>query len=191
MEDFKKYLTGFTSITPIEWDILSSYLKEETLKKGDYFLSYNKISRKFGWIKEGVFRYVYIAENGIEHTKYFVSETQFVSASESFNSQTLSSDAIEALTDATIYTLSYDNYFKLFDLLPNWGKMVLVLTSNCYIQKAKEISPMVVWDAKTRYENFMRSQPKLMQRVSLGQIASYLGMTQQSLSRLRKELTLG
>jgi CRP-like cAMP-binding protein len=191
MENFKKYLTDFISITPNEWDTLSQYLKEETIKKGDYFLNYNKISRKFGWIKEGVFRYVYISENGIEYTKYFVSETQFLSASESFNSQTPSTDAIEALTDATIYTLSYDNYFKLFDLLPNWGKMVLALTNNCYSQKAKEVSPMVVWDAKTRYENFMRSQPKLIQRVSLGQIASYLGMTQQSLSRLRRELALG
>jgi CRP-like cAMP-binding protein len=190
MENFKKYLTDCFSITPTEWDILKQYLKEETIKKGDYFLNYNKISRKFGWINEGVFRYVYIAENGIEYTKYFVSETQFLSASESFNAQTPSTDAIEALTDATIYTLSYDNYFKLFDLMPNWGKLVLALTNNCYGQKAKELSPMVVWDAKTRYEYFVRSQPKLMQRVSLGQIASYLGMTQQSLSRLRKELAL-
>jgi CRP-like cAMP-binding protein len=191
MENFKKYLTDFISITPHEWDILKQYLVKETIKKGDYFLNYNKVCRKFGWINEGVFRYVYISENGIEYTKYFVSETQFVSASESFNTQMPSTDAIEALTDATIYTLSYENYYKLFDLIPNWGKLVLTLTSNCYSQKAKELSPMVVWDAKTRYENFVRCQPKIIQRVSLGQIASYLGMTQQSLSRLRRELALG
>jgi CRP-like cAMP-binding protein len=190
MENLKKYLTDFSLITPSEWDTLKQFLQEERIKKGDYFLNYNKICRKFGWIKEGVFRYVYIAENGIEYTKYFVSETQFVSASESFNAQTPSTDAIEALTDATIYTLSYDSYFKLFDLIPNWGKLVLALTNNCYSQKANDLSPMLVWDAKTRYANFLQSQPKIIQRVSLGYIASYLGMTQQSLSRLRKKLML-
>jgi CRP-like cAMP-binding protein len=190
MENFKKYLTDFFSITSKEWDVLQQFLEVETIKKGEYFLKYNKINRKLGWINEGVFRYVYIADNGMEYTKYFVSETQFLSAFESFNTQTPSTEAIEALTDATIYTLSYDSYFKLFDLIPNWAKLVLVITNNCYSQKSNELSSMVMWDAKTRYENFLRSQPKVIQRVSLGQIASYLGITQQSLSRLRRELAL-
>jgi CRP-like cAMP-binding protein len=188
MENFKIYLSDFNYLSSAEWEILEQYLKPETIKKGEYFLAYNKICRKFGWINEGVFRYVYTTDCGTEYTKYFVSENQFLSASESFNTQTPSTDAIEALTDASIYTISYEHYFKLFDLIPNWGKLVLALTNICYGQKAKELSPMVVWDAKTRYEYFLRNQPKLMQRVSLGQIASYLGMTQQSLSRLRREL---
>jgi CRP-like cAMP-binding protein len=191
MENLKKYLTDFVSLKPHEWELVAQHLKTETIKKGEFFLNYNQVSRKIGWIKEGVFRYVYIADNGTEYTKYFVSEKQFVSAIESFNTQTPTTEAIQALTDATVYTLSYESYTKLFDLLPAWGKLVTAITNHSYNQKVKELSPMVVLDAKTRYENFMRSQPDVMQRVSLGCIASYLGMTQQSLSRLRRELALG
>jgi CRP-like cAMP-binding protein len=190
MEDLKKYLRDFVSLKPDEWDLLEQHLKTETIKKGDYFLNYNQISRRIGWVKEGVFRYVYISDKGIEYTKYFVSEKQFLSAIESFDSQTPSLEAIEALTDATVYTLSYGSFTKLFQLISNWGKLVTAITNYSYNQKVKELSPMVVLDAKTRYENFIKSQPNVMQRVSLGYIASYLGMTQQSLSRLRRELAL-
>jgi CRP-like cAMP-binding protein len=191
MEDLKKYLLDFASLKNDELNLVVEQLQIETIKKGTYFLNYNQVSRKIGWVQGGVFRYIYIAENGTEHTKYFVNEKQFLSAIESFNTQTASAEAIEALTDATIYTLTYERYQKLFDLIPAWGKLVTAITNYSFNQKVKELSPMVVQDAKTRYENFLRIQPNVIQRVPLGLIANYLGMTKQSLSRLRRELALG
>jgi CRP-like cAMP-binding protein len=191
MENLKKCLTNFVSLKPHEWELIAQSIKIETIKKGDYFLNYNQISRKIGWVEEGVFRYIYLSENGTEYTKYFVNEKHFIGGTESFNKQVPSIDAIEALTDANLYTLSFDNFTKLFNQIPSWSKLINDINVHAYNERLKELSPMVVLDAKTRYENFIRSQPDVMQRVSLGCIASYLGMTQQSLSRLRREITLG
>jgi CRP-like cAMP-binding protein len=191
LDNFRNYITQFGILTTDEFDLLVSYVQEETVKKGSLFLNYNQVSRKLGWVQSGVFRYIHLSDDGIEHTKYFVSENQFISGVESFTNQTASPDAIEALTDASIFTLSYENYAKLFDAIPNWGKLVSAITQYAYTIKMKEISPLVMMDARTRYENFLATQPQVMQRVSLGTIASYLGITQQSLSRLRKELARG
>lgn len=190
MDNLKKYLSQQFPLKDSEWEAITQCLEVESIKKGEFFLNYNRISRKLGWIVEGVFRYCYISDSGDEITKYFVSEKQFVSAIESFNTQTPSLEAIQALTDAKVYTLTYEKYQKLYDTLPVWSKLVNTITTQSYNEKVKQLSPMIVLDAKTRYEQFMANNPQVMNRISLGHLASYLGITQQSLSRLRREMSL-
>lgn len=191
MESLKKYFSQFVSLKESEWELILNSLEAHDIKKGDYFLNYNKINKKLGWIEEGVCRYCYINDKGDEITKYFVSENQFMCAIESFNNQSPSTEAIQALTDVKYYSLSYEKYQILLNAVPNWSKLVNEIVTHKFIEKLKLLSPMIVLDAKTRYEQFMASNPTVINRISLGHIASHLGITQQSLSRLRRQLAFG
>ncbi len=191
MEELRNFMEQFISLKPNEWVTIQSHFKPMTLAKGDYFLREGQINRRIGWITAGVCRYAYITPNGDEHTKYFVKEGQFVSSTNSFTNQESSQESIQAMTDVKLYSISRESYLQLFNDLPNWGQLIQKITEYSYAKKVRDISPMVVQDAKTRYEQFLQNQPDVLQRVPLGYIANYLGMTQQSLSRLRRQAILG
>jgi CRP-like cAMP-binding protein len=188
MQDFRDHLQQFVSLSQADWELLQSQLKEVTLQKGEYFLRQGQVNRRIGWVSAGICRYAYLTPQGEEHTKYFVREGQFVSAIESFTNQAPSADSIQALTDVRLYVLSYQAYQHLFEQSLVWPKLSQKLTEHSFAEKVKRLQPMVIQDAKSRYEAFVRNQPDVLRRVSLGYVASYLGMTQQSLSRLRRQL---
>ncbi len=191
MDSLKKYFDQFASLKESEWELIANSLEVHDLKKGEYFLYYNKVNKKLGWIIEGVCRYCYVNDKGDEITKYFVNENQFMCAIESFNNQSPSTEAIQALTDIKFYTLSYEKYQILLNAIPIWSKLVNEIVTQKFIEKLNLLSPMIVLDAKTRYEQFMAANPTVINRISLGYVASYLGITQQSLSRLRRQLAFG
>jgi CRP/FNR family transcriptional regulator, anaerobic regulatory protein len=191
MENLKVFLEQFVHLKPEEWQLMQQHFKPMTLAKGDYYLREGQINRRLGWIIEGVCRYAYVTPAGEEHTKYFVKEGQFLSSIESFNQQKPAQESIQALTDVQLLVMSRDSYMSLFEQLPVWASLVQRITEYAFAKKLKDISPMVVQDARTRYETFLQQQPDVLQRVQLGYVASYLGMTQQSLSRLRRQLAVG
>jgi CRP-like cAMP-binding protein len=179
MEQIRQHFSQFERLTDGDWQKIESKLTVLNFEKGAYFLREGQVSRRLGWITEGICRYAYINDAGDECTKYFIREGQFASGADSFNSQKPSLESIQALTDVSMVVLSREAFLKLYDELPIWARLVQKATEYAYAQKVKHIQPMVVQDAKTRYEAFLRSQPDVIQRVSLGYIANYLGMTQQ------------
>jgi CRP-like cAMP-binding protein len=191
MDSLRNHFDQFEPLSNGDWERIESYMKPLQLAKGDYFLREGQMSRRLGWITSGICRYAYSNEAGDECTKYFIREQQFASGADSFRTQQPSSESIQALTNVSMLVISHDAYHRLFDEIPVWGRLVQKVTEQAYAQKVRLISPMVVQDARTRYEAFLRTQPDVIQRVSLGLIASYLGMTQQSLSRLRRQLAVG
>jgi CRP/FNR family transcriptional regulator, anaerobic regulatory protein len=188
MEQFRIYLERFTPLTPAQWAIIEGKCKEVTLKRGEYFLREGQINRRIGFITEGVCRYTHTSDEGVEITRYFVREGQFVSALDSFLGQIPSDCNAQAVTNARFVTLSFDGYNQLFEEIPNWAKTIQRVTQFAMNEKLQSLAPMIQQDARVRYEHFLRHQSDVLQRVPLSYVASYLGITQQSLSRLRREL---
>lgn len=188
MQVFKNYLERFAKLNQEEWKLIESKVKTATLEKGEYFLRQGEVNKKLGFIRSGVCRYTFLNEQDEEITKYFIREQQWLSGGESFTQQIPSENSIQALTDTEIYVIHYDSYRQLFSEIRDWAVLIQRITEFSFAEKVKNISPMLSQDARTRYENFLRTQPDVVQRVSLGHVASYLGITQQSLSRLRRDL---
>ncbi len=186
-EKLEQYLSQFKSFSPEESRILRETSQLQFLNKGDYLLHQGDICRKIAFIYEGILRVCYFdGEN--EFTGYFLKEAQFATHLESFHERVPSDKSIQAVTDCTLLVLTRPQMQKLEQLIPQWKWLVAKVSEKLLSEKLYNRSPLVNQDARTRYENFLKEQGDIALRVPLTYIASYLGITVQSLSRLRRQL---
>jgi CRP-like cAMP-binding protein len=187
MENFRKYLAQFGHLTQEQFAFIEENTSVLYLKKGAHFLKQGSVLRKSGFIMEGVMR-IYEYTEKDEVTSYFLKENQFVASLESFNDGLPSEKSFQAVTDVKLMVMSYESLQQCMAVIPPLAGIVYRITEQSLLTKLNHRNPLVVEDAKTRYEKFVREHPDILLRVPLGYIASYLGVTQQSLSRLRREL---
>ncbi len=191
MDALLQIIHQFAKLSPLDIELLNRSLHSQHLKKGQHFLLEGDVSRKIGFIEKGIMRVYVTNEQGEEDTCYFLREQQFAVALESFNRQIPAPESLQAVTDCALLTLSYDKMQLLYQQIPQWQSIVAKLTEDALLNKLYHRSPLVNADAKTRYENFLRDHADIAIRIPLGYLASYLGITQQSLSRLRREIMQG
>ncbi|MEL6557016.1 MAG: cyclic nucleotide-binding domain-containing protein [Bacteroidota bacterium] len=182
------YLNSFSKLSEDAIQLLQSHLKTEVLPKGSHFLKSGERCRRAAFIEGGILRYYFYDANGNEFTHCFVTKTGFVTDTMAFYNQTLSTQYIVAETEVelTYFTFSSYNIFKTE--IPEWENIIKKATDAAYAAKLMEKSFIISEDATTRYLNFARNHPEILQNVALKSIASFLGITKHSLSRIRKNL---
>lgn len=188
MEALINYLLQFGSLNTQQIEFIKSKVTVMELKKGAYFLEAGKIPRKIGFVEEGVFRSCYYNNKGDEITRYFMSEGAFVVDYNSYEAQIPSSEYIQALTDAKLLIFSREAMAELGLTIMIWDSMVSKIANKALVEKFQRVSPMLSEDATTRYLNFVEHFPNLANRIPLSLLASYLGITQSSLSRIRRNI---
>ncbi|MGI4730111.1 MAG: Crp/Fnr family transcriptional regulator, partial [Janthinobacterium lividum] len=147
-----------------------------------------KIAKQVAFINEGILRVCYYNNKGDGTTRYFIDENNFAVDLNSFNYQVPSSEYIQAATDCELIIFSADALVQLSSTIIAWDKIINQITAKGLLDKVNRISPMISDDATTRYQFFLKKFPLLANRIPLNYIASYLGVTQQSLSRIRKNI---
>ncbi|MBC8043874.1 MAG: Crp/Fnr family transcriptional regulator [Rhizobacter sp.] len=184
-ERLRQFLRQVNLLTPDEIGTLAAAVQAKEVRKGDVFLRRGGVCREVIFIAEGVMRISEII-GGTEATIWFLKEDQFFTEPESFNSQRPTTVEITAVTDCRYLALTYETFTRFYATLPNFPKLFQRLTNDAFLQKVKYRNLLLQCDAKTRYETFAKETPDLLRRVPLGFVASYLGITPQSLSRLRR-----
>jgi CRP-like cAMP-binding protein len=172
MKEFIDYLLTFGDLNEQQISLITGNALETQLKKDDYFAEAGKMVRQTGFITESILRNYYYNYKGEEITKYFVEERNMVVCKASFDNEVSVTSYLQAVT-GTIMT---------------WGNLMQKVISRALVRKVERISLLVSQDATTRYLEFLENYPGLANRIPLSYIASYLGITQQSLSRIRKNL---
>lgn len=188
MKEFIDYILQFGNLNQQQIDLISKKAKELELHKDDYYLEAGKISRQFGFIIEGVTRISYFNNKSEEITKYFVEEYNILVDLESFDNETPSIAYVQALTDCKIIAFSKKDWQELLNTIVGWDSIVRKIISKALLQKVDRISSIVAQDATTSYLTFLEKYPNLANRIPLSYLASYLGITQSSLSRIRKNI---
>ncbi|BDD06814.1 Crp/Fnr family transcriptional regulator [Aureibacter tunicatorum] len=155
-------------------------------KKGDKLLSQDQISRKLYFIDKGVLHNYYY-HDGKQISSWFYSEEHFVTGWYSFYSQSPSFEEIECLEDCVLYSISYDNYQKLIADSPAFGNFARLLAEESlafidYFSKGWSFL-----SAREKYDLLQTYFPNIENRVKLGLIASFLGISQETLSRIRSQ----
>jgi CRP-like cAMP-binding protein len=186
MEAFINYVLQFGHLNQQQTDLISSKAFVRELRKDEYFSEAGKISRQVGFILQGVVRVCYYNNKGEEITKYFIDENNLVVDIESFDNEICSSAYVQAITDCTLICFNKKDWQELLNTIIGWDAMVHRIIAKALIQKVERRSPLVTEDATERYLKFLEIYPNIVNRVPLAYIASYLGMTQSSLSRIRK-----
>ena len=188
MDELINYFLQFGNLNNQQIDLIKSKAIDQDFSKDAYFSEAGKISRQIGFIVEGIVRVCYYDKKGEEITKYFIDENNLVVDIESFNSGVCSSAYVQAVTDCRLIIFNKKDWQELLDTIIGWEVIVHKIISKALIQKVERRSPLVTEDATERYLKFLEIYPNVVNRVPLSYVASYLGITQSSLSRIRKNI---
>jgi CRP-like cAMP-binding protein len=187
---FKKFLQQQFQLTEEESDMTKEYFQLQSFPKNEYFVSQGKVCRKLAFIAEGVMRYCMFRDDGTEVTCFFMCENDFVGDPESFFSQKPADKNAQALTDSRLITISYENMQKLIQQVSRGNEINAAIDHYVMMKMLYQRTFLLNLDATVRYKEFMREYAHILQRIPLSYIANFLGITQQSLSRLRKQMPL-
>ena len=162
--------------------------KEKSIMSSDYFIKTGETPTKIAFVFKGLFRYVYINDNGDEFTKAILSENIFISSYSAMVLNKPSYFSIEALENSRLLEFTWSDFNQLKENDIFWVKFLMKFLEKGYITKEKRERDLLLLDAETRYKNFLAEFPGMEQRVKQGIIASYLGIKPETLSRIRKKI---
>jgi CRP-like cAMP-binding protein len=187
MEELIEFILQFGSLNRQQIELVRSKATEITLKKDEYFSEAGFIPRQVCFIIEGVIRGCYYNNQGQDITRCFISDKNIAFDYVNFEGNTASSEYLQACTDCRLLVFSKSAWDELSHTIVGWDNIKNKMVQRCMYQKSRK-GPVISQDASTRYEEFLNNYPSLANRIPLVYIASYLGVTQQSLSRIRKNI---
>ena len=188
MEAFKKYLQQFPHYTPKAFDLVVPHLSVRTLATGEYFLPHGKICRSIAFIENGLLRLYYL-NDGREVTNCFCKENTITTSYSSLITQRESDIAIQAIEPAKLIVLSFDALQKLYQQNLFWQQLGRLAAENEFIITEAHHRFLRDLSATQRYLQILEQDHALLQRIPLTYLASYLQITPETLSRIRKKIT--
>jgi CRP-like cAMP-binding protein len=178
------FIRRLITLTSVEEDLLRQWFVPETVPKGGFFLQPGEISRKMGFVVQGVFHY-FQSGDGQRLTYSFGREQEFIGDYESFFSVQPATSGIQALEDACLLSISYDNLQRLFREVREGERLGRLVAEAGFMELVRQLTSFYKDPPAQRYAHFVRTYPDLQQRIPQYYIASYVGVKPQSLSRIR------
>ncbi len=175
------------NFTEEEIKLTLSRFEPKTIKQNEYFLKEGEISDYIGYVTEGLLRSYFFDDQANEITTNFFSEGSLIIAAESFNNRTPSREYIRAIEDSDLSVISYHRQMELYELLPAWHEICKDLGDLKIGEMLNRTESFQTLSASERYQKFCNEYPQLLQRVNLGYIASYIGVDNATLSRIRRK----
>ena len=172
-----------------DFNSVTALMVPKKLRKRQYLFQAGDVCRSLAFISKGCLRQYSLDEVGEEHILRFGTEGSWMVDVESFKAQKSTNTNIDALENSELFLMSYESWNRLSVAIPVWGSYIRDVLAEEYNAALARISDFTGASAEERYLHFVARYPDLFQRVPLYQIASYLGITPQSLSRIRKELS--
>lgn len=177
-----------TDMTKEEIEITISRFKQVTFDKNGFLLNEGKIANHYWFIQSGFVRSYVIDTEGNDITTNFYSIGDIVIDWPSFFLRNPTRENIQALSDCVCWSLDFENFQELFHNFKNFREQGRTTLVGSYFALKRHNISMIADQAKDRYVNFLKEKPHIVQNVSLKYIATYLGITDTSLSRIRKEI---
>lgn len=188
MDELFAYLLQFGTLNQQQLDLIASKATALSLPREAYFLEAGQVSRRVGFLLEGVLRICYYNNQGAEITRNFIDERHLTTNLRGLEDGLASPEYVQAVTDCRLLVFAKRDWDELAHTIVGWTEMVHQLTSRHLQEKLARLSPMLAQDATTRYREFLENYPQLANRIPLSYLASFLGMTQSSLSRIRRHI---
>jgi CRP-like cAMP-binding protein len=183
------YLELFSSISHHDIELITDSFQSRSFTEGEYLLNPNHVCKELFFICKGIVRIVVQNEKGNEVTHFFLKENQFCTILKSFDNQTVATEGIMAACDAEVLAISRTRLLALYEKLPHLKGLIDQIIHQGLLDKINLRNSYLGHDSAARYKLFVMQQADVAMRVPLRDIASYLGMTQQSLSRIRKNIS--
>jgi CRP-like cAMP-binding protein len=176
-------------LTNEEFTLATRFFVPKKIRKKQFLLQAGDICKYIAFVSQGCLRSYSVDDKGEEHIVQFAIEDWWISDLESFLTHRRATCNIDALEDSEVFLIDKASLDKLYNAVPKCERFFRLLFEGGYTAALTRISDSISSSAEDRYLHFLKTYPQLVQRVPQSQIASYLGITPQSLSRIRKELS--
>jgi len=189
MQAFLKYINdhALKPISKEDFEVLQGHFVYKKLRKKQYLLENGEVCRYFAFILKGAMRKYYVDEKGTEHIVNLFIENWWAGDTESFTMLSPSIYNIDAWEDSEVLLITHENATKLTKLFPAFKEMLLKMDEKHKIATQKRITSSISFTAEKRYANFLDCHSDFLQRFPQHIIASYLGITKETLSRIRNQ----
>ena len=189
MQQIKAYLDQIATISNLDWDFFMSKLQRRVIKKKTIFLKNNEIENHISFIESGVVRLYIPKENPEKEITFgFSFKDQFISAYDSFLTQTPSAYQLQALSETTILSITYNDLQAVYKKTQIGNLIGRLTAERLFLIKSKREQNLLNLSAEERYLKLFKERPELLKVIPLKYISSYIGVTAQALSRIRKRL---
>lgn len=186
--DLNENMMEYYGLSEDELTIAMSSFMPEKLQAKQYYLKEGEISDKIGFVKSGLLRAFFYNDNADEITTDFYPSGSLIISFDSFNNQTPSKENIVAVDDAELLVITYQKQQQLYQKVPVWNQMCRDIADKKSEDSKNRAVQMQTLTAKERYQQFCKDYPEVIQKCPLRHIASYLGIDNATLSRIRRKI---
>ena len=189
MHQIKLYLDKIASISSSDWNFFISKLHRRIITKKSVFIKVNQIENHISFIESGIVRLFIPRDNPEKEITFgFSFKNQFVSAYDSFLTQSPSNYQLQALTETAMLSISYEDLQSVYKSTQIGNLIGRLTAEDLFLIKSKREQDLLNLNAEQRYLKLFKERPELLKSVPLKYISSYIGVTAQALSRIRKRL---
>jgi CRP-like cAMP-binding protein len=182
-----KNISKHISLDDAEIKLFTARLTSRTIQKKEIILKAGEVCSHLNYVQDGVLRAYYSDQQGNENIIMFAIHDWWITDMYSFATQNPAVFHIDALEESSIIQLEKKNLDDLYQSVPKFERFFRIIIQNAYIREQLRIVENLSLSASQRYENFVSKYPKFIEQIPLKQIASYLGITPEFLSVIRKK----
>jgi CRP-like cAMP-binding protein len=169
--------------------MIEPLLQIKHFAKNEYYLSVGQIENQIGFVSNGSFRWYFIDQKGVEENYHFFLKNNFVVGFDSFITRVPSKMYIQAMEDSEVILLpNREVILQFYDKSHNWEHFGRLISEQVYAQTTQRVQDFLFKSAEERYLDLLFQHPDIIQKVSLSNLSSYLGILPPSLSRIRKRI---
>jgi len=187
---YRKHIEAYVTFTDEEWELFADHLYIKEVKKKECWVTSTHTCKEVGYILSGSFRFFFVRD-GVEISNYFCFANELISAYGSFLKQQPGPGSIQAMEDATLICFSYNSLQELLNdertafKMERFGRKVAEYLICCFEER---LTAFITQSPEQRYMDLLERNAELLQRIPQHYVANYLGITPESLSRIRKRL---
>ncbi len=179
----------FLPLTDEEKYMILSIMQPKKIRKRQYLLQEGDVSKYSAFVLSGCLRCYFVDPNGFEHILQFAIEDWWITDMMSFTTGKASRLNVDALEDSEVLLLTREDQLALFERCPKFEKYFRIITENGMVSGQQRLLDNLSLPATERYKNFISKYPLFMQRIPQTQIAAFLGITPEFLSKIRSQLS--
>jgi len=185
----KQNIAGHISLSEEDVEVFCGLFQHKVIKKKEFLLREGDVCRFEGFVTKGLFRVYHIDQNGFDQILYFAIENWWVTDIDSFTNGRPSQLYIEALEDSEVLLISKKDKEFAYVNLPKIEKLFRMMTQKTHVALQRRMIDNLSKTADQRYLDFIEKYPQLFQRLSNLQIAAYLGISHEFLSKIRRKIS--
>lgn len=187
-EQLTNYIKGIITVTDDQLEEILSYFKPLKVEKNELLVTLGQTSQRTYFVGNGCLRMFFINEDGQDATRYFAFENQFATALVSFITGEPSEEFIQAAEHSELLCITHHDFYHLLEKIPQWEKFYRYYLEKAYVNNTKRLMSFLTQDATEKYRQLLNENPIIVRRLPNKMVASYLNISQETLSRLKSKI---